>query len=115
MLRPLHALTWDNRFASLPDAFGERVGPTPLPDPWLVAFNPDVAALLDLDPAAAADPDFLAWVAGNLTLPGTDPVAAIYAGHQFGVWVPHSSSGAPTTATWRTAGCSSSTSSTSRG
>ena len=88
MLRPLHALTWDNRFASLPDAFGERVGPTPLPDPWLVAFNPDVAALLDLDPAAAADPDFLAWVAGNLTLPGTDPVAAIYAGHQFGVWVP---------------------------
>jgi uncharacterized protein YdiU (UPF0061 family) len=88
MLRPLHALTWDNRFARLPKAFGERVLPTPIPDPWLVAFNRDVAALLDLAPSAAADPDFLAWIAGNLTLPGTDPVAAIYAGHQFGVWVP---------------------------
>ena len=88
MLRPLHALTWDNRFARLPDAFGERVQPTPLPDPWLVAFNPDVAALLDLAPSAATDPDFLAWIAGNLTLPGTEPIAAIYAGHQFGVWVP---------------------------
>jgi len=88
MTRSLSTLTWDNSFARLPEAFAERVGPTPISEPWLVAFNADVAALLELDPAARDDPDFLAWIAGALTLPGTAPLAAIYAGHQFGVWVP---------------------------
>ncbi len=88
MPRPLAGLTWDNTFARLPEPFREPVAPMPVSDPWLVAFNPDVAALLELDPAAAIDPDFLAWIAGAHTLPGTEPVAAAYAGHQFGVWVP---------------------------
>lgn len=88
MTRSLANLTWDNSFARLPEAFAERVAPTPLTHPWLVAFNPDVAAQLELDPTTADDPEFLAWIAGALTLPGTTPLAAIYAGHQFGVWVP---------------------------
>jgi uncharacterized protein YdiU (UPF0061 family) len=84
----LDALNWDNSYARLPEAFYQRVRPTPLPDPHLLAFNPDVAALLDLDPAAADDPGFLAGLNGTRAIAGTDPIAAIYAGHQFGVWVP---------------------------
>ncbi len=83
-----HDLRFTNRFAELPDRFYQRVHPTPVPDPVLVAFNPDAAALLDLDPAAAHDPDCLAWVAGNRVPPGADPLAMAYAGHQFGVFVP---------------------------
>lgn len=84
----LHSLAWDNSYARLPDLFHHRVRPTPLPSPTLVSFNRDAAALIDLDPAAADDPAFTDWLAGRLTVPGSDPVAMLYAGHQFGAWVP---------------------------
>jgi uncharacterized protein YdiU (UPF0061 family) len=85
---PIAALTWENRFARLPDLFYHRVAPTPVPAPHLVAWNPDLAALLGLTEGPATDPDLLAVLAGNLILPEMAPLAAIYAGHQFGVWVP---------------------------
>ncbi|MEP6592012.1 MAG: protein adenylyltransferase SelO [Gemmatimonadota bacterium] len=88
MTRPLASLRWDNSFARLEGEFFERVRPTALPDPYLVAFNPDAAALLGLDPGAAGTEEFLAVMSGNGLLASMDPVAAIYAGHQFGVWVP---------------------------
>ncbi|HEY4102214.1 MAG TPA: YdiU family protein [Gemmatimonadales bacterium] len=88
MTRHLDDLTWDNSFARLPGIFYQRVTPTPLTQPRLAAFNPDAAALLDLGPDAGGDPDFVAGINGDRPIAGTDPVAAIYAGHQFGVWVP---------------------------
>lgn len=86
--KPLAALHWDNSFARLPDAYYQRVTATPLPNPYLIAFNPDVAALLDLDPGSAATAEFVAVMSGGGRLGAMDPIAAIYAGHQFGVWVP---------------------------
>ncbi len=77
----------DVALAKLGAAFAERRMPTPLPDPRLVAFNPDAATLLDLDPAAADDPRFTLLAAGNATFRERPPSAAIYAGHQFGVFV----------------------------
>ena len=88
MTRTLETLRWDNAFARLRDAFYQRIAPTPLPDPYLVAANPDAAPLLDLDPAELGRGDLVAAINGTRRLPGTEPVAAIYAGHQFGVWVP---------------------------
>ncbi|HEX7381780.1 MAG TPA: YdiU family protein [Nevskiaceae bacterium] len=79
---------FDNRFAHLGARYGSATMPTPLADPELVAFNPDAASLLDLRAAAATDPEFLAVMAGNRLLPGMEPYAAIYAGHQFGTYVP---------------------------
>lgn len=84
----LASLRFDNSYARLPPAFHEVVDPTPLRQPRLVAFNPRAAELLDLDPAVAGDPLFLEYMAGASRMPGSEPVAAIYAGHQFGVWVP---------------------------
>lgn len=84
----IDGLAFDPRFARLPDAFFSRVRPSPLPDPYLVAFAPGVAALLGLDPRAVDHPDFVATIAGNRVPPATEPIAAVYAGHQFGVWVP---------------------------
>ena len=91
------ALRWTNSFARLPDAFHQRVGQAPLPDPYLVAFNPDAAELIGLNglsSGGACPPDagvltrFIAQVNGDVAIAGADPVAAIYAGHQFGTWVP---------------------------
>ena len=85
---PLAGLRWENSFARLSEAFHQRVAPTPLPNPYLVAFNPDAAALLELDPASATTTEFLTVMSGSGRVAGMDPLAAIYAGHQFGVWVP---------------------------
>lgn len=84
----LEGLHYDNRFAALPESYYARVQPTPLAEPRLASFNPDAAALLDLDAGVTEDPAFVEVMAGNRLLPGMDPVAAVYAGHQFGVFVP---------------------------
>jgi len=84
----LDSLVFDNAYARLHPAFYEVVDPTPLPEPYLVAFNPDAAVLLDLDPARIDRDELTALLSGNLRLPGSEPIAEAYAGHQFGVWVP---------------------------
>jgi uncharacterized protein YdiU (UPF0061 family) len=88
ILRPIRGLAFDNSYARLGEPFGIRVSPTPLPDPVLVHFNADAAALIDLDPAEAARPEFLRQASGAEPIPGSDPVAMLYAGHQFGSFVP---------------------------
>ncbi len=86
--RPITGLTFDNSYARLGTPFGIRVAPTPLPDPVLIHFNADAARLIDLDPAEAARPEFLRYASGAEPFPGSDPVAMLYAGHQFGSFVP---------------------------
>jgi uncharacterized protein YdiU (UPF0061 family) len=87
-MRTLADLAFDNSYARLPEAFHQRVEPTPVPDPYLVAFNPDAAGLIDLDPAVASTPEFVHAFAGNWRIPGSEPIAMKYAGHQFGTYVP---------------------------
>jgi len=87
-MNTLESLSFDNTYARLPPAFHRRVEPTPLPDPYLVSFNGEAAALIGLDPRESARPEFVEYFAGNRPLPGSEPVSAIYAGHQFGTFVP---------------------------
>ena len=79
-------LAFDNSFARLPATFYTRLAPTALPDPYLVAVSPAAAALVGLGPQDLGRESWLAALAGNRVLPGSDPLAAVYAGHQFGVW-----------------------------
>jgi len=81
-------LTFDNGFATLPDTFYSRVQATPVPAPYLVCHSPDALDLLDLDADAIRHPELIETLAGNRVLPGMEPVAALYAGHQFGHYVP---------------------------
>jgi uncharacterized protein YdiU (UPF0061 family) len=86
-LRTLETLQFDNTFARLPEVFYGKVTPTPLKNPFLVAFNPDAAALIDLDPDEAKRPEFAGCFAGQYLPPGSEPLAMVYAGHQFGAYV----------------------------
>ena len=85
-MRQLETLQFDNTYARLPEAFYRRVVPSPLPSPHLVSFNPDAAALIDLEPDEAKRPEFPRCFGGDLLPPGADPVAMLYYGHQFGVY-----------------------------
>jgi len=82
----LHALPWQHRFAALGPAFHTRLAPTPLPAPYWVGRSRRVADLLGLAPAWSDDDAALAALTGNVELPGSDPMATVYSGHQFGVW-----------------------------
>jgi len=82
----LEELPFDNTYARLPEAFYARVEPTPLPNPHLVSFNPDAAVLLDLDPDEAKRPEFAGVFGGQLLIPGSEPIAMLYSGHQFGIY-----------------------------
>lgn len=76
--------TLDNSYAALPPAFYTRLMPTPLPAPYLVAVSDEAAQLIGLSAAqAAAGLDV--WI-GNAVPQGAQPLAAVYSGHQFGVW-----------------------------
>jgi uncharacterized protein YdiU (UPF0061 family) len=62
------------------------VTPTAVARPRLVAFSPEVAALVGLEVRACESEDFAAVFAGNRVAAGMAPYAACYGGHQFGNW-----------------------------
>ena len=87
--RQLETLVFDNTYARLPAAFYAKLNPTPFSSPpYLVSFNPTAAALIDLEPSEAKRPEFAGVFGGGMLAPGMDPLAMLYAGHQFGVYVP---------------------------
>lgn len=79
-------LNFDNSYATLPDRFYTRQMPDPVRAPELIAFNTGLAAELGITPGTPAE---LAQVfAGNQLALGADPLAQVYAGHQFGGFSP---------------------------
>jgi len=75
-----------NAYAGLPREFHTFLRPQPLTDPRLLHANAEVGALLGLSEKALREPDFLRVVSGQEPLPGGRTLAAVYSGHQFGVW-----------------------------
>ncbi|GAX80282.1 hypothetical protein CEUSTIGMA_g7720.t1 [Chlamydomonas eustigma] len=65
-----------------------RVNPTPAAgEPSLVTFSEEVCSqLLGLDPVEASRPEFALVFGGAAPLPGSEPYAQCYGGHQFGNW-----------------------------
>jgi len=63
-----------------------RVMPTPVGQPRLLAYSPEVATLLGLSAAACESAAFAEVFAGNRLTPGMEPYASCYGGHQFGAW-----------------------------
>ena len=82
----LDRLHWDNRFAALPASFGTRLDPTPLAAPYRVATSDDAAAAIGLSVEELSTEGSIAILAGNRVARGSEPMAAVYSGHQFGVW-----------------------------
>jgi len=76
----------ENSFAGLPASFYTLLPAQPLTDPRLLHANEQVGALLGLSAAALRSKDFLDICSGAAPLPGGKSLAAVYSGHQFGVW-----------------------------
>ena len=80
------ALTWRNRFARLGNDFSTPQPVRPLHAPYWVSRNAALARELGLDAAWLASQEALEIFTGNRVLPGTEPLASVYSGHQFGQW-----------------------------
>lgn len=87
-MKALEQLNFTNTFIQLGPEFFQAKLPDPVSDPYLVDFNPDAAELIGLDPAESKRPEFAEYFAGNKQLPGSQPLAMAYCGHQFGVYNP---------------------------
>ena len=81
-------IPFDNSYARLPERFYAPRAPTPVAAPRLIRLNRSLAESLGLDPDWLAGPDGVAALAGNQIPAGATPLAAAYAGHQFGQFVP---------------------------
>ncbi|MDD5035659.1 MAG: YdiU family protein [Methylococcaceae bacterium] len=74
------------RYGRLGDAFYTPVAGTPLPEPKVAHFNAELAEELGIE--SGLNEPLLAILAGNRPWPGYPSIASVYAGHQFGAWVP---------------------------
>lgn len=81
-------LHFNNTFARLGKQFYTRLPPQPLMQPYLVSASERVAALIGLDSRELATKDFVRYFSGEKLLPGSEPLAMVYSGHQFGVYNP---------------------------
>ncbi len=93
-------LTFDNRFTTqLPgDPDGRPVprqvvgacwspaAPTAVSAPRLLAYSHEMASTLGFTPEYVASDEFAQVFGGNALLPGMEPFAMCYGGHQFGNW-----------------------------
>ncbi|SDB92309.1 protein adenylyltransferase SelO [Shouchella lonarensis] len=75
---------FDNSYARLPHLLFEKVDPTPVKAPKLVAFNESLATSLGLNKEALQHQAGAEIFAGNTLPQGAAPLAQAYAGHQFG-------------------------------
>ena len=79
---------FDNSYSRLPDAFFQRVDPTPVSAPKMIRLNLELASELGIDASRLDSPEGLAILSGNQRAEGSDPLAMAYSGHQFGGFSP---------------------------
>ncbi|MEJ7745595.1 MAG: YdiU family protein [Luteimonas sp.] len=75
-----------SRARQVKGALWSRIDPTPVTAPHLIAFSHEVAALVGFTADEMNSPEMTDVLAGNVLLPGMQPYAANYGGHQFGHW-----------------------------
>lgn len=87
MTASIFQLNFDNSFARLPSEFYTKMNAESfLSQPFTLHINPSAAQLINLSTRAFEDPDFPFYFSGSKNLPGAEPLAMVYSGHQFGVW-----------------------------
>jgi uncharacterized protein YdiU (UPF0061 family) len=87
-MNPKIPIPFDNSYTRLPERFFTRLEPVPVSAPELIRVNRPLATELAIDPDWLNSKSGVEFIAGNLVPEGADPVATVYAGHQFGGWNP---------------------------
>ena len=81
-------MNFDNSYLHLPARFYTKLQPTPVSSPGPIRVNDELAQQLGIDATWLASDEGTGVLAGNHVPEGAEPIATVYAGHQFGGWVP---------------------------
>lgn len=79
----LMKVPFNNTYVDLAEGFYTKLNPTQVSQPSLIRFNKELAkdlGITDFD----SDEKLAEYFSGNLILEGAEPLAMVYAGHQFG-------------------------------
>ncbi len=87
-MNPEPSLPFDNSYVRLPERFYTRQLPDPVSSPGLIRVNHALADHLGFKPNWLESKTGVEFITGNYIPDGADPVAMVYAGHQFGGWNP---------------------------
>ena len=79
---------FNNSFVQLGEKFYAKLNPTPVEQPKIVKLNEELSNKLGIDLEMLELEDWASIFSGNRILPGSEPLAMVYAGHQFGHLVP---------------------------
>lgn len=79
---------FDNTYARLGRNYSQAQNPSAVAEPRWIAWNDTLAERLGWPIDWRGNDMALAALAGNDQLPGADPIATVYAGHQFGSYNP---------------------------
>jgi uncharacterized protein YdiU (UPF0061 family) len=79
-------LHWTHSFAALGQRFYAPLQATPLPAPYWVGSNAVLGRELGLPADWQCSDAWLQGLTGNSNFAGSQPLATVYSGHQFGVW-----------------------------
>lgn len=82
----MQTVAWTQRWLQQPDSFYSKVAPTPLHDPYFVHCNVQVAQLLGLEFGQISNDEALRCFNGQGLNAMIQPLATVYAGHQFGIF-----------------------------
>jgi len=80
-------MRFSNSYIQLGDLFFERIKPQPVAHPQIFLWNETLADELEVD-NHLDHTELAQFFSGNRLLPGSEPLALAYAGHQFGNFVP---------------------------
>jgi len=79
-------LVWNNHFHRLGPDFYTALAPQGIPAPYWVGRSLAVAEMLGLPAGQLQSDALLQALAGNQPISGSQPLASVYSGHQFGHW-----------------------------
>ncbi len=87
-MKKVPPISFDNRYVTLGKTFYTKTSPSSVADPTLIKFNAELADALGLPAVELDSTDGAAIFSGNRIPDGAEPLAMVYAGHQFGHFNP---------------------------
>ncbi len=81
-------MQFENSYLKLPERFSVRQAPVPVSNPGLIGVNQALADYLGIGATWLESDEGILTMSGNHLPDNAEPIATVYAGHQFGQWNP---------------------------
>lgn len=81
-------ISFKNTYVNLPENFYTSQLPEPVSKPSPILINEELAEFLSIPIDWIKSEQGIGMLSGNFTPKGSNPIASVYAGHQFGSWNP---------------------------